>query len=97
MNPNSGSAPYTFTISFKNKELISTNYTFEVLLAGNTTACPTMGAGTVNAVVTSALLENDVYIRTEEIVNLCQAYTARIKNSDGVVISSQYVNVDNIP
>lgn len=100
VNPSSGSAPYTFTAVFKNKNLLDgVNYGFEAAAAESTISCLSDPAGGIVSVFyTSQIMANNFVVENENIPpGTCFSVAARVRNiNTGQLISGLIASVDNI-
>ena len=99
VTPTSGTAPYTFTAEFTNKDSIGLGYDLRCLRAdAQSGACPLPEDATINLIPPAdTLLEVGTYTRQVPVpAGSCQTFVLAIRDRAGNVVDSQSVNVDNV-
>lgn len=95
--PTSGAGPYTLDIAFSEKHRIDgLNFSFRLRSSTAEGSCPAAGSGVISP-LSNTLLVNDTATASQSLPQgSCHVYTAEIVNAQNVIISSEYVSIDNI-
>lgn len=99
VTPTSGTAPYTFTADFLNKESFDFGYVLEFWRNESTfqTCAPPEAATTAVPSAAESLLKDDVYQRQVPVTeDRCQTFRLDIRDSLGNVIDTQSVTISNV-
>lgn len=101
VNPTSGSAPYTFTAAFDNKDNIDfANYALEFRAGTTVGSCGTgVQSGANQTIVVSSLMDSGTYVQPGNSVpsGSCRVHSLIIRDlSDGSVVDSMNVDIDNV-
>lgn len=95
--PTSGAGPYKLDIAFSEKYRIDgVNFSFRLRSSTAVGSCPASGSGTVSQLSNTLLVNNTVTISQALPQGSCHVYTAEIVNAQNVIISSEYVSIDNL-